>query len=592
MEITKLQIKMLSCCFFAGGLMLAGCSYDDCIDVGDVDTTIGVKLDKFTVPLGGSDNITLGDVLDIKEDGCISTTATGDYEFFKNGDNVEPTHPQVDKINVSKQASTDISPMIGPSEKPAGFDLLPVGTTLTGTAGNITKELNTFNYSAGKPDDVVELSTAGVDGTVTLKISFNSHLQAFINKFNSFDVEFPAYMTLEDPTQGTLVGNKLSFGQVATNSSINTTVKIKNLTFQELDAANKLVIENGKITMLGDVKVEVTYPDLVKTDDTSDITKMQIMSSTSISSVQITSATGKFDPKIDLDDVGDIKIDKKDVPDFLDDPEVNISLYDPQITLNIGSDVDLDAIIDGTLTSTFKDGSTSVVNINNISIPRNTKSKILICRQPKTPSYEDYTQVYVVDNLDKLITKIPEKITFKANARADKNASGTIELGHKYEISTSYSFKAPLALEIGSTIVYDDKVDGFYDDIKDNDIDFRGQAELVLTGKVTNNTPLDLELVPTAIDVSGKVISGIKLDSKNILKSNLDNSSPSTLEILVTKDKDVNLKDVKFDGLTFKAKAVSANAATLNKNKHTIKIEDLKVCISSEISVDADSKKD
>ena len=121
-------------------------------------------------------------------------------------------------------------------------------------------------------------------------------------------------------------------------------------------------------------------------------------------------------------------------------------------------------------------------------------------------------------------------------------------------------------MEIGSTIVYDDKVDGFYDDIKDNDIDFRGQAELVLTGKVTNNTPLDLELVPTAIDVSGKVISGIKLDSKNILKSNLDNSSPSTLEILVTKDKDVNLKDVKFDGLTFKAKAVSANAATLNKN--------------------------
>ena len=160
-------------------------------------------------------------------------------------------------------------------------------------------------------------------------------------------------------------------------------------------------------------------------------------------------------------------------------------------------------------------------------------------------------------------------------------------------------------MEIGSTIVYDDKVDGFYDDIKDNDIDFRGQAELVLTGKVFDADKADLTSMSkngklyvskmyqtTAIDVSGKVISGIKLDSKNILKSNLDNSSPSTLEILVTKDKDVNLKDVKFDGLTFKAKAVSANAATLNKNKHTIKIEDLKVCISSEISVDADSKKD
>ena len=39
MERTKFQIKMLSCCFFAGGLLLAGCSTDDSIDVGEVDTT-------------------------------------------------------------------------------------------------------------------------------------------------------------------------------------------------------------------------------------------------------------------------------------------------------------------------------------------------------------------------------------------------------------------------------------------------------------------------------------------------------------------------------------------------------------------------
>jgi len=590
MEITKLQIKMLSCCFVAGGLMLAGCSTDDSIDVGEVDTTIGVKLDNFSVPLGNTEDITLGDVLDLKEDGCISTTASGDYEFFKKGDNVEPARPQVDKINVSKQTSTDMNPVIGPSTKPDGFDLLPVGTTLTGTAGAITTELNTFNYNADKPDDVVELSTATVDGTVHLNISFNKNLKAFISKFNSFDIEFPAYMTLENPTQGTLVGNKLSFGEVPTNSTINCTVKMKSLAFQELNAANKLVIEGGKITMLGDVKVEVTYPDLVKTDNTSDITKMQILSTTSISTVQITSATGKFDPKIDLDDVGDIKIDKKDVPDFLDDPEVNINLYDPQITLTIGSDVDLDAIIDGTLTSTFNNGTSSVVSIPNILIPRKTNSKILICRQPKTQPYEDYTQVYVVSNLSDLITKIPEKITFKANARADKNAPGTIELGHKYEISTGYSFKAPLSLDNGSTIVYDDKVDGFYEDINDNDVALDGKSELTITGKVTNKTPLNLDLTPTAIDVKGNVISSIKLTSKKAIASNLNGGSPTNIEIVLEKAANVDLKQVKFDGITFKVKATSADATTLNKTKHTLKIEGLKVQINSEISINPDKK--
>jgi hypothetical protein len=592
MELKKMQIKMLSCCFLAGGLTLAGCSTDDSIDVGEVDTTIGVKLNNFTVPLGQAEKITLGDVLDLKDDDCISTTANGDYEFFKQGDAADPAHPQVDIINVSEKTSKDEDPFIGPSEKPAGFDLLPVGTTLTGTAGSISKALNTFNYSAAKPDDVLDLTTAEVEGEATIIVNFNTHLQGFIDKFTSFDIEFPAYMTLEEPTQGTLVGNKLKFGEVATNSTIYSKVKLKSLKFQEIDAANKLVIQNGNITMLGDVKVDVTYPDLVKKNNSSDITKMQINGITSITTVKITSATGKFDPKIDLDDIGDIKIDSKDVPDFLDDPQVNITLTDPQITLNINSDVDLDAIVDGTLTSTFNNGTTSEVKISNIEIPRKKNSKILICRQPKTLPYQDYTAVYVVENLSDLMTKIPEKVTFKANARVDKTKAGTIKLGTPYTISTSYSFKAPLSLEAGSTIVYDDKTDGFYEDIDENDIDLRGEAELVITGKVTNNSPLELTLAPTAIDVNGNTLKGIKLVSANTIKSNLTDKTPSDLKITLTKDANVNLKDVKFDGIKFKATAVSKDATTLNKDNHYININDLKISVNSEVSIDADKKKD
>lgn len=587
-----MQIKMLSCCFLAGGLTLAGCSTDDSIDVGEVDTTIGVKLNNFTVPLGQAEKITLGDVLDLKDDDCISTTANGDYEFFKQGDAADPAHPQVDIINVSEKTSKDEDPFIGPSEKPAGFDLLPVGTTLTGTAGSISKALNTFNYSAAKPDDVLDLTTAEVEGEATIIVNFNTHLQGFIDKFTSFDIEFPAYMTLEEPTQGTLVGNKLRFGEVATNSTIYSKVKLKSLKFQEIDAANKLVIQNGNITMLGDVKVDVTYPDLVKKNSSSDITKMQINGITSITTVKITSATGKFDPKIDLDDIGDIKIDSKDVPDFLDDPQVNITLTDPQITLNINSDVDLDAVVDGTLTSTFNNGTTSQVKISNIEIPRKKNSKILICRQPKTLPYQDYTAVYVVENLSDLMTKIPEKVTFKANARVDKTKAGTIKLGTPYTISTSYSFKAPLSLEAGSTIVYDDKTDGFYEDIDENDIDLRGEAELVITGKVTNNSPLELTLAPTAIDVNGNALKGIKLVSANTIKSNLTDKTPSDLKITLTKDANVNLKDVKFDGIKFKATAVSKDATTLNKDNHYININDLKISVNSEVSIDADKKKD
>lgn len=589
MELKKMQIKMLSCCFLAGGLTLAGCSTDDSIDVGDVDTTIGVKLNNFTVPLGKTDDISIDDVLELDEGDCIKIKANGDYEFSQEGDDVAPAKPKVDIINVSKQTSIDYNPNIGPSEKPEGFDLMPLNFEIPGSGGTFTKDINTFNYSADKPDDVVSLSKAEVEGQVTLTLSFSWDLQQYLSNFTSMSIEFPAYMKLANPTKGTMDGNTLKLGNIPTNTTLSTTLDIKELKFQNVNDDNKLVIENGKITMLGSVKVVVTYPNLKKKGD-GDITNLVINSTTSISTVQIKSATGKFDPEIDLDDVGDIEV--TGVPDFLNDPDVNIILKDPQITLTIGSNVDLDANIAGTLTSYIDNVPKAVVNTPTIKIPRNKTSKILICRQPKTEPYQDYTAVYAIPNLSDLIKNIPDKITFKANASADKNAEGTINLGKEYEISTAYNFKADLSLEAGSTIVYDDKTDGFYEDIDDNDIDLRGQTDLVITGKVTNKTPLDLDLIPTAIDVNGNPLPSIKLTSANTLKSNLDGSAPSELKITLSKPANVNLKDVKFDGIKFKAKAVSASDVTLNKDKHSIKIEDLKLNINSEVSIDADSKKD
>ena len=101
-----------------------------------------------------------------------------------------------------------------------------------------------------------------------------------------------------------------------------------------------------------------------------------------------------------------------------------------------------------------------------------------------------------------------------------------------------------------------------------------------------------MTLEPTAIDVNGNPLGGIKLVSTNTIKSNLTDKTPSDLKITLTKDANVNLKDVKFDGIKFKAHAVSSNATTLNKDKHSIRIEDLKVSINSEVSIDADKKKD
>ena len=57
----------------------------------------------------------------------------------------------------------------------------------------------------------------------------------------------------------------------------------------------------------------------------------------SMGDITITSAKGKFNPDIDLGNLGNIKIN--DVPDFLTGDDVNVNLHNPVIELEINSDI-------------------------------------------------------------------------------------------------------------------------------------------------------------------------------------------------------------------------------------------------------------
>ena len=612
-------LGVLPAFFFAGSMALTSCSTDDNIDIDDVDATIGVKLDKFTVPLGQTKkDITLGDVLDLKEDDCIklikkdasgkyieddgkrialTSGNEGDYIFYKKGDDIDPAKPEVDPLEFKVDASKDKDfsftfKLYSLKDKDAPIDPDKLEKS---------DKIKTFVFNGSKDEMVLDLKHAVANTDVKFALDFKDLKDAGVNYVKTIEFDLPDFMEMELKSGLSNVGagsgwnpatHQLILIDVPTDERRTIRMELTGLTnfkksIAEIADPTKddyLLLNETDLDMQGNVNMkikldlnQITYPTVEK--------DCNIGATVTLGDViTITEATGHFDPDIDIDD-SDVKI--TDVPDFLDDPEVNITLNDPQITLTISSDIDVDAYIDGILTSYFSDKTTKVVTINNIEIPRNQNSKILICRQPKAEPYMDYTKVYAVSNLSDLIERIPDKITFKANARANKENLGTVVLGKTYNISTGYNINAPLALDGGSKIVYDDKTDGFYEDIEDNDIDFRGKTTLEITGKATNNTPLSLTIDPTAIDVNGNPISGIKLTSVNEITAN----GTSDILIKVEKDANTDLKAVKFDGIKFKAHATSANATTLNKNTHTIKIENLKVNISGELSIDADSKK-
>ena len=610
MEIKKTQIMMLSCCFFAGGLLLAGCSTDDSIDVGEVDTTIGVKLNDFSVPLGSAEDITLGDVLDLKENGCIHTNGNGDYEFFKDGGEVTGAEPQVDPVKFANPQSETFAFSFNPSS-------LASSGSRNSTQGIIpdinvlAMPINAFSFSNDKPiKEIISLTHAKASSVITLNLDFKT--VASLASYVSLGIEFPQYLELEidnsSVTNGLNVSfenNKLTLTKVNTSKGVNgLKMNLKGITdFKSTKPASGdyVVVNADEIAMSGEVKMSM----FIDSDDinlnASLATNYEMAAKVVFANdITLMEATGYFDPSIEINDMGNINIGN-DVPDFLKDDEVFINLANPCITLNVTNTIDAKGIIDGQMIATYDDNSKKTVNINGIIVKPHTaatgetKSTIMICRKkPENPDpdiqFIELNGENGTDDIATLLYKIPKSITFTCSAKTDKTYKGTLKLGTKYKIKPSYSFSAPLALEPTSTIVYDDKVDGFYEDINDNDIDLNGKAELTITGKVINNTPLKLDLFPTAVNKGGDPIPGITLTSKKTIESNLNGGNPTDLEIVLEKNADVDLKKVLFDGITFKVKATSVDAKTLNKTKHTLKIEDLKVQVNSEISINPDKK--
>lgn len=569
-----------------GGMTLGSCM-DDNYDLGDIDGTVAFGSDEgITLPGNNSTaEIKLSDIIDIDDSDCITTLENGDYVFFKEGDDVEPARPFIDRIRITRQSATDIPQKVGPDTEPAGLGLLANGVTIDGTSGSIEKEINIFDYRGDKPEAVVDLQEVDIEGNVTLNITFNSNLQAFLPKFTSFDIRFPAYMTLKSVSRGTVEGNTIVFGEVPTNEPLVIQAVVDKLNFGvPSDGDNELKIDGQEVVLKGEVVIKATYPDLVKGN--GDITKMEIQGVTNISNIDIVSARGFFNPSIDIDDVGDIEI--TDVPDFLDDPEVDINIHDPQITLSINSNMDVDGFVDGTLTAFFKDGSQHSVTVDDIAIPRQTNSKILICRQPKTLPYEDYTQVKVLSNLSDLIKTIPEKITFKANAQADATKQSTFLLGYNdYLITTAYKFEAKLALEAGSVIVYNDTINDWNSDLED--IDLAKNAKVKVTFDVTNNVPANVGLEVFPIDINGNDLNTAQkalFEVKNPATVGKGSTKGVTVEIL---QKEANAFR-QLDGIRIRAKITSLDATPLNNTTQTIKLENITATLVGKVVIE--DKKD
>lgn len=567
MKKKQTQVKLLLASLLVGGFLVTGCTNKD-YDFDQIDATMGFGGDGLEIPASSTMDIPLKDVLELEDNGCVVEDAvTHNYVFRLDGEAIEPVHPQIEKILITKNLSSS-------SDITLGFVSNVKGTRAANAALEGEGDIYTFDYSGAKPAEVVELSHADVNCDVELDVNL-SGISSWTSKLDKVVLTFPSYMEVKSE-QGSLSGNVLTLTNVPTSQLFRLKVQIVGLDFTK-GSASGLVVEGNQVKMNGKIHMMVQASNI----DAGAGTTAKISNNLVMSSVTVESATGKFNPTINLNQLG--KVNVTGIPDFLQGGNVKLDLYNPVIKLQVANDMAIEGKLNGVLKS-FKNGQQiASVNVDGITVGANQTTTVYLCRRSEGIPTGEGIVVKVVPNLSAIIKTIPDEITFDADASANKDKEGKFLLGHTYTITPSYSVEAPIAFDEDAVIEYSDNFDGWNDDI--DDLELSEDTYVTLTADALNKIPATLLVEATPLGTGGGDISNL-IDvniKQGTVKASLDgvNAETSPLEIEIREKVKGGLK--KLDGLAYKVlgKATydgsSIKGVTLNAEKHTLKLENIKI---------------
>ena len=591
MKTKHLKIRLFASLLVMSGFLVTGCSDSD-YDFNNIDATIGIGGDGLELPVSNTDNIKLSEVLDLEENGSVVADASTafNYVFRQQGNTVNPAHPYINSIMVSRRhsSSSNITLSLASAARNSRACSANASRTASRAASRASATLHgegdvfEFSYEGTKPQEVEELTAAEVSSAINLKVSFQN-LSSWVSKFDKITLTFPSYMKLA--VDGNMVeGNTITLNNVSTLEDLEKKIDIVGLDFTKKDELGELKIAK---TSLGD-KIQLTgkVHMAVETSNysfSSGISSVSMKNKLSMSDIRITGATGKFNPTIDLNTLGNVHV--SGIPDFLKDGNVVVDLYNPQIYLTLNSNLGIEGFAGGTLKS-LKDGKEiASVEVPEFAVKANGTTHVVICRNAAATEAGSDVEKVEVSNLSDLVKTMPDEITFQANARANNQKAGTFKLGyHDYEVAPSYSIDSPIAFAENACIEYSDDLDGWNDDIKD--LNMADGAYIQLSTQVTSCVPAYLNVKATPVDVYGREISKDELEVEitGEIKASADGTTPATspLTVKILQKKADAFK--KLDGLKVvvsgKAKGEGGNAVTgvvLNAEKHTLKLNDIKI---------------
>ena len=587
MKRKQKRVTLLLASLLVGGFLVTGCTNSD-YDFNEIDATMGFGGDGLELPASSTMDIPLKDVLDLEENGSVKLDDEGNYLFQLTGSGSSEANPKIEPIRLEGRSyNANIPISLSASAK----------ATRSLTASSVIPEVKEKMFEYHGVDKSVKSLTKANMKPVTMKLTLGfSGISSVISKIKKATLTLPGYLSLKRVVRD---GNdmpiptspRIDIADISTSRDMVLTITSNELLFSEQDAYGTLSIaEDGKIDMDGYFGLKIDDFELTGTPSTAN---MSIAAKVEVENIELTSATGVFDPEVNFGSLGEV--DVTGVPDFLSDDNVVADLANPQILLTINNEMNVAATVKATVTATKSGQTTATVQLPEMYIEKNSVSpttQICICREktPELTAQYGEKNVYAVSNLSTLINKIPDHVSIgNVEARADQSREATVEFGKPYHITPSYEVYAPLAFGKDAVIEYSDQFDGWNDDI--DDLELSENAYVRLTADAISKVPAALILEATPLGVGGADISN--LIEVNIKKGEVSASTDG--ETAVTSPLEVEIREKvkgglkQLDGLSYKVQGkathngTTVEGITLNANKHTLKLNNIKVKLVGKI---------
>ena len=573
----------------AGFLTLTGCTNND-YDLNNVDATMGFGSESLVIPNSSTKDIPLKDVLDLKEGGCVVTDAAGNYLFQLAGGDVEAAKPNISPIilDVANVFDGDIS-LSSTASTGAKARRAP-GSSLHIASPKVMMFKYHGNDRAVKSLNEAEIDETTTNNNISIKLDF-SNISAAVSNIESATLTLPAYLSISQVNGNsngvpTLNGSKVTITDISTARPLELSLTTQKLDFTNQNDHGSLSINNGAIDLTGYFSIALQCNVTGAMPDNPTIkAKIGVADRT----IKMKSATGIFDPTINLSSLGEV--DVTGLPDFLDDDDVVADLDNPQILLTVNNNMDVAATVSATVISTKEGRELARVTLPEMSVAKNGLSKICICRQKTNELTQQYGEanVYAVSNLSTLINRIPDHIKIvDVNAHA-KAEVATIVFGNEYHVKPSYKVNAPLAFGENANIVYEDSFTGWNDDI--DELDLAKGTYIEVTANVENKVPAYLTVKAYPVDAQGnKIEDKLLVEIPDEVAASTDGTTAVTTPITMKITPKVKNSLKQLDGLVFRlegsAKSANGNKVTgisLNEREHTLKLNDIKVKIVGKI---------